>query len=178
MKILKLTLIALLAVCFVSPAMGYQQSKKKAPKKLARTEENIQSGTNADQPKVIKWEGKVKRIYGEYKVNNKRDIKVEKLERLLIKKKTKKVPQEQKQTVKNTQETEQPADYCEKNCTPKFGPDLYEAEIQLQKIRDTQDPNASFEKYPWLLYEHSDNCQYSKKQPIPGANKVQTPEEK
>lgn len=183
MKTSKWTLAILLSTCLAFPAMGYtQQSKKKAPKKLSRVEENIKAGgTNPLVQKRI--ERKVVEagiLKGEYIIKKNGTLKnLKELERK-YKKQTKKIAKT-KQAATNVQtEEQQPADFCEKNCTPKFGPDLYDAEMDLQKIRDTYDPSASFEKYPWLLYEHSDACQYSKKQPIPGNNtkNAPTPDEK
>ena len=58
---------------------------------------------------------------------------------------------------------QQPADFCKKHCRLLRDDEMYEAEQQLQHLRETTDPAASFEKYPELMYEHSTNCLYHNK---------------
>lgn len=190
-NISKWTVAILLTTCMTFPAMGYEAAKatktaktdnhyvapcdntrvcspavkqdkkvKKAKKtkkhykgKASKKEQKNKSGCNANTPKLV-WECHKSSLTPELANDSKEQI--EKLQQVIERKK---------------KAAEQPADFCEKNCEPKFGPDVYEAEMELQKIRDTYDPTASFEKYPWLLYNHSDKCEYSKKQPIPNNTK-------
>lgn len=196
-NISKWTVAILLTTCMTFPAMGYEAAKatktaktdnhyvapcdntrvcspavkqdkkvKKAEKtkkhykgKVSKKEQKNKSGCNAATPKLA-WKCK-KRIVPNLEPSQEQ---IEKLKQVMERK---------------AKKAEQPADFCEKNCEPKFGPDVYEAEMELQKIRDTYDPTASFEKYPWLLYNHSDKCKYSKKQPLPsdGTKNAPTPDE-
>ncbi len=71
--------------------------------------------------------------------------------------------QEEEQEVLQAAPVQQPADYCKKHCRELHDDELYPAEIELQILRDSIDPTASFDRYPWLLYEHSEGCQYYQK---------------
>ena len=195
-NITKWTVAILLTTCMTFPAMGYEAAKKdakidnsmvcpcdstrvcppalkcnkqaKKTKKhykgrVSKKEQKNKSGCNAATPKLA-WKCK-KRIVPNLEPSQEQ---IEKLKQVM-----------ERKAKKAEQQAEQPADFCEKNCEPKFGPELYDAEMELQKIRDTYDPTASFEKYPWLLYNHSDKCEYSKKQPLPsdGTKNAPTPDE-
>ena len=176
MKVLKLALIGALAVCFTCPATGGMLKNKHITKKdVIRASKQLKQKDKAPRVRMKKHTKRWKRKAVTKQVTVEEIISLE-LERKIITS-----AQNFKQAAAENSTQQQAADFCEKNCRALNDDELYEAELELQRIRETTDPTASFKNYPWLLYEHSENCKHHPKE-VPSDNgsqqSVQTPAEK